>query len=273
MKQKMILAIAILAGVVAFWLTGSYLKQQDEKLQKKLQSMNQGIEIIEVLAVNKNLPGGTVLIRKDLAIKDVRRRDVGDTAVKPGDIHMILGKKLKFPLNAEETLFWSVVDIPYQPGSGLAPTIKPGLRAISVSIGGAAAVSGLVQPNDHVDILGTFSFPSKRRADEFETVTLTLLQDVSVLATGQMLGNQSSDRRAAASGYNTVTFEVTPREAELLVFAETVKGRLTLALRNPEDNSYENILPEVNFDHIQSKLREYNSYRQQTIRHKQDIQH
>lgn len=272
MKQKLILAIAILAGVVAFWLTGSYLKQQDEKVQKKLQSMDQGIEMIEVLAVDKNLPGGTVLAYKDLRKKDVRRRDVGDTAVKPTEIHMILGKKLKFPLNSGETLFWSVVDIPYLPGAGLAPMVKPGLRAVSVSIGGAAAVSSLVQPNDHVDVLGTFSFPSKTRANENETVTLTMLQDVSVLATGQMMGNQGNDRRTPATGYNTVTFEVTPREAELLVFAETVKGRLTLTLRNPEDNSFDNNLPDVNFDHIQSKLKEFNAYRQREIRHKQDVQ-
>ena len=272
MKQKLILVVAIIAGVVAFWLTGSYLKKQESELEVARQNMNRGIEMIYVIAVKNDLPAGTVIARKDLAEKEVRKRDIGNAAVVYNDVHMVLGKKLKFPLNAGETLLWSVIDIPYAPGSGLAPTIKPGMRAVSVSIGGAAAVSGLVQPNDRVDVLGTFDFPSTKRPGEMETATLTVLQDVSVLATGQSMANQPSDRRGAATGYNTVTFEVTPREAELLVFAETVRGRLTLSLRNPEDSSFEQSLPDVNFNHIQSNLKEYNAYRQQVIRHRQDQQ-
>ena len=71
-----------------------------------------------------------------------------------------------------------------------------------------------------------------------------------------------------SSGYNTVTVEVTPREAELLVFVENMRGHLTLALRNPEDVSYEKNLPEVNFDMLERELPELNSYRQMILRHK-----
>jgi pilus assembly protein CpaB len=268
MKQKLILVIAIVAGVVAFWLTGSYLKKQEAELESARQNMNRGIEMMYVIAVKNDLPAGTVIARKDLAEKEVRKRDVGNAAVVYNDVHLVLGKKLKFPLSVGDTLLWSMLDIPYAPGYGLAPAIKPGLRAVSVSIGGAASVSGLVQPNDHVDVLGTFEFPSRKKTNESETVTLTILQDVTVLATGQNMASQSTDRRTASTGYNTVTFEVTPREAELLIFAETVKGRLYLSLRNPEDGSFEPNLLDVNFDHIQSNLKEYNRYRQQTIRHK-----
>ena len=73
------------------------------------------------------------------------------------------------------------------------------------------------------------------------------------------------------ASYNSVTVEVTPREAELLVFAEHVRGQLILALRNPTDLSYEKDLPNINFQHLENRLPELNEYRQKYIRMKKDI--
>jgi len=109
-----------------------------------------------------------------------------------------------------------------------------------------------------------------------ETITLTVLQDVTVLATGQALANQipapgARGAERAPRSYGAITFEVTPREAELLVFAQTVRGRLTLALRNPADVTFITNPPTINFDHLQKKLPELNMIRQREIRHKKDI--
>jgi Flp pilus assembly protein CpaB len=71
-----------------------------------------------------------------------------------------------------------------------------------------------------------------------------------------------------STGYNTVTFEVTPREAELLVFVENMKGHLTLTLRNPADVSYEMSLPTVDFNMLEQEIPTLNKYRQEIIRHK-----
>jgi pilus assembly protein CpaB len=240
------------------------------------QSLYKGIEMIDVVAAAQDLPAGTVLTMRDLGSKKASTRGLGDKAVLPDKVRMVIGKKLLYALKKEDTLLWSYVDIPYTPAYGLAPMIKPGLRAVSISVGGAAAVSGLIQPNDRVDVLGTFSFPSKRVIGEMEAVTLTILQDVTVLATGQNLARQQGSGlndpfRRGVSGYTMVTFEVTPREAELLVFAEHLHGKLTLTLRHPEDISYESSLPEVDFEQLEKKLPELNLFRQKNIRHKQDL--
>nr|HPO36937.1 RcpC/CpaB family pilus assembly protein [Kiritimatiellia bacterium] len=99
-----------------------------------------------------------------------------------------------------------------------------------------------------------------------ELVTLTMLQDVLVLATGRETAKSRllSDLRMPAS-YNTVTLEVTPREAEMLVFAEQIKGRISLALRNPDDIYFEKTLPRVDFQMIQSEIESLNTYRQQQL--------
>ena len=102
-----------------------------------------------------------------------------------------------------------------------------------------------------------------------ELVTLTMMQDVLVLATGketaktQLLG----DNRAV-SAYNSVTLEVTPREAEMLAFSEQIKGRISLSLRNPDDVYFEKTLPRVNFEIIQSEIESLNTFRQQQLLHK-----
>jgi pilus assembly protein CpaB len=168
---------------------------------------------------------------------------------------------------------WSYVDMPDHGRAGLATMVKPGLRAISIAVSGPSAVSGLVQPNDRVDILGTFTFPSRKKNGDTEAVTLTVLQDVTVLATGPKLGKTGigSASYGPAGGYSTVSLEVTPREAEMLVFAQHVKGQLLLTLRNEEDVSFEKDLPEVDFDHIEKELPELNLNRQREIRHKTNL--
>jgi pilus assembly protein CpaB len=223
-----------------------------------------------VVAAGQDLPAGTVIQKKDLKMKQTLARDVGKNTVLPGDVEHILGKKLKYSMDMAETLLWSYIDVPYRPGSGLAPMIPTGMRALSVSISGAAGVSGLLKPNDRIDVLGSFTFPSRKNSQQVEWVTMTVLQNVTVLATGQTLtgGGEGNERGRGSASYSTVTVEVTPREAELLTFVENMRGHLTFTLRNPKDITFEQDLPEVNFDILERELPQLNSLRQARIRGK-----
>lgn len=272
MKQKIIPVVSVAIGIVAFILTYQYLVGKHRELARKEAEIYAGASRITVVAASHDIPAGTVVKKTDLGKISVFESAVRGHAVLPEDAGMLLGKKALFTLKVDEPIFWSDIEGGGLAGLGLAPVIKHGLRAISLSVSGAAAVSGMVQPNDRVDVLGTFSFPSETVPGEMEIVTLTVLQDVTVLATGQQLAKQRPSRRRGSStaGYSTVTVEVTPREAELLVFAQQMKGRLTLSLRNPSDASFEAELPSINFDHLQGRLPELNLYRQREIRHKTD---
>jgi pilus assembly protein CpaB len=66
-------------------------------------------------------------------------------------------------------------------------------------------------------------------------VTVTLLQNVIVLATGEITGStnvQALDKDSR--DYNSVTVMVLPEEAEIIILASQL-GALQLSLRNPED--------------------------------------
>jgi len=268
MKQKSVLIIAIVAGLLAFWLTGQYLRHEQERMLGEAKR-------IFVIVASHELPAGSILKNTDLAKASVFQSSVGGRAILPESVRDILGKKLLFNISYRDPIQWSDIDVPAQGTAGLAEMIMPTMRAVSIPVDAIASVSGMVKPNDHVDILGTFTFPSATVTGGVETITLTVLQDVTVLATGQALANQISapgvrSARAPRS-YSAVTFEVTPREAELLVFAQTVRGRLTLALRNPADVTFITNPPTINFEHLHKKLPELNMIRQRDIRHKKNI--
>jgi Flp pilus assembly protein CpaB len=85
--------------------------------------------------------------------------------------------------------------------------------------------------------------------------TITLLQNVVVLAVGQITSARSG-MRTDQSAAGMLTILVTPEEAALLIHAQRV-GKLYNVLRNPEDiETFEN-LPKITFaDILQPKVRE-----------------
>lgn len=275
MKEKITLAVSLLMGIVALLITTRYIKQKEAVLNQELQRIYEGARMVSVVVAADAIPAGTVITRKDLAMLSVFESAAGSHAVTPDDANFVLGKKTVFPLKRGEVLSWSFIEGGAPAASGLSALVTPGLRAVSLPIGGAQAVSGMVRPSDRIDVLGTFSFPSKTQPDVMENVTLTVLQDVTVLATGQTTARQlasSRDTRAGAgTSYSMVTLEVSAEEAELLVFAQQMRGSLTLTLRNPGDVTWKRDLPSVNFDHIQNELPAINLRRQRDIRHKSNL--
>jgi pilus assembly protein CpaB len=269
MKQKIVLIISIVIGVLAFLLTRQYLQGEKAKIEKMLEDFRKRTKMVWVVAAKNSIPGQTTISRKDLNLIEVAENTLTDRAIMNNEVERIIGKKTVFDVKQGKMVLWSDIEGGLPSDQGLAPIIKERMRAISLNISGAAGVSGMIQPNDRVDVLGTFNFPSKRVQGEMETVTLTMLQDVTVLATGQTLAKQIAymdSRKKSAGGYSTVTLEVTPKEGELLVFAQQMRGSLTIALRNPNDQSFEKDLPEVNFENLEKKLPELNKWRQEKIR-------
>ena len=271
MKQKLILILSVAIGLLAAFLTRSYLAAKDNEVQRWKAEFNQKNKRILVAAVKKDLPSGTLLAKSDIGQLSVIENSVRGHIVRVEDYLTLIGRKTIRPLQKDSPVFWSDIEGGEPGARGLAGDIKQRMRAISVNVSGAASVSGMVKPNDHVDVLGTFSFPSKAVSGELELVTLTILQDVLVLATGKETAKSqlTADPRAGTS-YNTVTLEVSPREAEMLVFAEQIKGRISLALRNPDDVYFEKTLPRVDFQMIQSEIEALNTFRQQQLLRKRN---
>jgi pilus assembly protein CpaB len=100
--------------------------------------------------------------------------------------------------------------------SALAAIIPEGKRAITVAVNTVVGVSGFILPGSRVDILAAEGGQTR-----------TILQNIKVLAVGQML-NQDNNEPVNVSA---VTLEVDPQQAEIIAKA----GNLRMTLRNPED--------------------------------------
>lgn len=269
MKQKIVLIIAVGMGLLAFTLTKMYLTAERNKLYAKAEK-------VSVLVAREDLPRGTVLSTQNMHSEQVYKSSVNNTAFTSDKLPFLIGKTLTIPLRKGTAVSWYHVGANLDELTGLAPTIRSGMRAISIPVSGETAVSGLVRPNDKVDILGTFSFIDDVNPGEMKTVTFTVLQDVTILATGQETARaelEISSNSRKRNGYNTVTISVFPEEAELLAFAMNVKGSLMLSLRNPDDVTVMGQTPPIDFQTLQRELPRLNEKRQSILRQgKSDIQ-
>ena len=112
--------------------------------------------------------------------------------------------------------------------------VKPGIRALTISVDEINSISGMLQPGDRIDLLLTARPPSASGHGEAEhDATVPLLQNLLVMATGRQVrpgANDNGDDRS----FSSVTVEVTPSQAQRLIVAQRA-GRLTAVLRNPDD--------------------------------------
>jgi pilus assembly protein CpaB len=113
-------------------------------------------------------------------------------------------------------------------GSGLAPIIPAGMRAVSVKVNEVVGVAGFALPGMRVDVLVTGRPPGHEG-----TITKTVLQNILVLSAGQ---NIEPDSRGQPINAPVVTLLVNPEQAETLTLAAT-EGRIQLVLRNTGDQS------------------------------------
>lgn len=264
MPRKIVLIVSLLAGLLAAVLTRTYLTVKENEIKAEKQRLIAKYKTVEVLAFTHDIPAGTVLAMRDLGKMTVPALGLKGQALTPENLSDVVGRKTVVGHKKEEVVFWSDIEGGDPTKRGLSTDVKRQMRAMSINVSGAASVSGMVKPNDHVDVIGTFNFPDDegkiRRGDP---ITCTILQNVLVLATGKETAkSRTRDLGFRNSTYTTVTLEVTPREAEMLAFAEQIKGRLILTLRNRNDTSSEKELPQVNYEKIRQEMEELNQKRQ-----------
>lgn len=262
MKKKIVLIASLAAGVLAAFLTRVYLSVKDAEVRELKDSINARYGTMDVLCLVKDTPGGTELQKSDLGLKTVPAIGMRGQALTAENVTDVVGRKTIVGHRRGDVLFWADIEGGNPSDLGLSADIKKTMRAVSINCSGAAAVSSMVNPNDHVDVIGTFDFDAAQGRKNF--VTCTILQNVLVLATGSETAKaRRKSSFGLANNYSTVTLEVTPREAEMLAFAEQMKGRLVLSLRNRNDTSFEKELPKVDFQKIREEIESLNIKRQQ----------
>ena len=261
MKQKFVLIAALAVGLLAALLSHACLNAKKGEVDAMKEKILRTQRVVSVLGVATSLPQGTVIKREDLVSLKVFESSTTSDNISLEDNLSVIGRRLTHSVDRGNPLLWTYLEGGREQSRQLSEEILPGMRAVSIPVSGAAAVAGHVNPNDHVDVLGMFALPESGNDENAQLVTMTVLQNVTVLATGSDTARSMASSRSRA-GYSTVTLLVTPREAEILVFAQQMKGRLFLTLRNARDVYTESELPRVDFQKIEGELQALNEARQ-----------
>jgi len=227
-------------------------------LEKEKKSIHEGYEMVEVVAASKDIEVGTPVDVSLFAKRRIPKTYVSANAVYPEDFSKIEGQIINTPLQKGDIIRWSDVGLKRKP-KRLSQLITKGQRALSFPVDVVSSVSQMIRPNDHVDIIGTFEVPvyeyiplpqgGRKQKTQMgtETKTITILQNVTVIACGKKTSTDLSG--IVEEDFNTVTLLVTQEEAQQLIFAQQ-KGTITLILRNSDDISTEEETPIVTFDSI-----------------------
>ncbi len=187
-----------------------------------------------VLAAARDLPLGTLLREEDLAeievVADAVRR--GYVVVEdPTAAYAVRGHAVREAIGAGAPLSWSAVVGPGQRGF-LAAVLRPGTRAVTISLGPAASHAGLIDPGDRVDVILTAAL--RLENDTQGVFTRTILEGVRVVAIDRFVERsaESLERGGAVERTEivTATLEVSPAQASRLAHGQQ-EGRLSLAVR------------------------------------------
>jgi pilus assembly protein CpaB len=196
-----------------------------------------------VLVAAKNLPAGAFIKPESVRWQAWPEGGVASTYVLKNQRNSedFTGAVVRQGIAAGEPITDLRVVLPNDRGF-LAAVLAPGMRAVSVAVNATSGVGGLVFPGDRVDLILAHRF---RAGDEDNTqrkATETVLRNIRVIAIDQKTNDQEGKPQVA----KTVTFEVTPKQAEEVTLAAEL-GKLSLSLQSlaSEDSDQPDAKPAV----------------------------
>ena len=267
MRQKILMLAAVFFGVLAFIFTYQQIKQERSKI------MSSAVRV-RLIRMKADVSEGDKLMESDLEMYETMRfvNAASNTLEIPWDRRSdVIGSPLRSMVRKGDILSWrDFKQVFTKERTGLPAQTRSGWRAVSIPVSQVTSVSGLIRPNNFVDVIGTFHFPDAKGDASLDTVTMTILQRVKVLATGADIGYaQQNGAQTGASpmgrSYSTVTLELTPKEVEMIIFAQQ-KGSLTLSLRSYEDPNITTDVQSVDWAYLQQHIKDYTAEREQLLK-------
>lgn len=251
--EKKAFLISLGLSVFAMYLVWSYISEEDKRLRDLYADFSP-----MVVASND------ILQYQTIRPTDVEVISVPRAMVPPGRIYDpkdVIDAVAAVPIMKGEHVLDNKL-ISKNVYSGLNTQISHGRRAISIPVNPKSAVGYMIQPGNRVDVAAHFEYKAKGITVSEVKV---FMQDLIVLASGrtiqseapkgvdqallrQVMGEMSGRQEEATKfrdalnmvkqdqNFQTVTLEVTPEQAQQIVYVLTTFGdSLILMLRNNDD--------------------------------------
>jgi len=219
--------------------------------------VNQRIETIQEMSTKKKVIVADVDINELTVINEtmLRVQSIPKSYIQPdtySDMKDIVGLITTVPIKKGEQILQNKV-LFKETQSKLSTRVSKGKRAITIPVTDIHGVGRLIKPGDRIDILSSIDYG---QGDREKREVKTVLQDILVVATGRnviasipteivkdpVTGKDVQRDLRKDTRYPTVTLELTPEEAQGIVFLLTSgEGNIFLSLRNSDDRSIEKL--------------------------------
>lgn len=209
LKPPYLIAVALLLGLLASFGAARWISGRTSSGP------------LVVVAASTLNPGHAI------ALKDLQEINWPTDTIPSGTFSSrdkLIGRVLRQAVHPNELIMTTDLAAEGSRG-GLAATIEPGKRAITVRVNDVIAVAGFAFPGSYVDVLVS---AKNLKNEQFSKIVLSR---VKILAIAQDTSSDPTKPKVV----NAVTLELTPGEAEALDLARSV-GTLSLVLRNEMDN-------------------------------------
>jgi pilus assembly protein CpaB len=218
-RTFIVVAVAVVAATIASYGTYRALSQVPQRPVEN--------PTIKMLVAAKQMPLGTLITRDAVKLVDWPAQ----TPLQGGfsSVDAVVDRGLITSVVENEPISENKL-APKEAGAGLSPTIKPGMRAISVRVNEVIGVAGFVVPGSRVDVMTILGKGSTNN----ETFSRVVVSNVPVLSAGTRYDQDDARTDGKAIRSTVVTLMVTPLDADRIALAQS-QGELMLTLRHPLD--------------------------------------
>ncbi len=223
------IATAIVFGVLAVFVAQSWLNRQADLRMKSMESQRKPVSTSTVVVARSPMRFGMQITPQML--REVEWPGEGIpvgafTSIREltdGDKRSVLAS-----IEPNEPIVAAKITGPGQKAT-LSAVLQDGMKAVTVRVNDVEGVAGFVLPGDRVDVLVT------RQQEKESSSNDVVLQSVRVLAIDQL----ADDRTDKPQVVKAVTLEVDTVSAQKLSLAASI-GNLSLVLRKAGDSAEAN---------------------------------
>jgi pilus assembly protein CpaB len=242
MRSRIVLlfVLALVCAAGAAWLVLKKVQQMEQPAPEVAAARP---ATLPVLVATRDLPSGAIIGPADTRVVQWPADSLPLGGMAPDSI--AFGETVvRLPIAQNAPIIDTQI-VQATDGGPMAYVVSPGRVALAIAVvtsWGSTAVAGHVTPGTYVDILYVHSLSAttdQASSEPLTQVAETLLVGVKVLAVDLQGDDVNPESRVTMS----VTVEVSPKEAEMLVLAgANMAGALTLALNSAIEPSAADLL-------------------------------
>jgi pilus assembly protein CpaB len=226
--RLIILSVALVAAGAAAFLALNLTGHQ-QIVQMPVETLIKKEPVINVLVAAANMPVGSRLNDDSMHWAGWPQGSIVDgfitSEARPDAIKELKNAIVRLPIFQGEPIRAEKIA---DPGSAIMSSLLPsGKRAVATEISVSTSAGGFILPNDRVDVIMV------KKQDDGQFSTETILSNVRVLAIDQQIQEKDEGQKTVVG--TTATLELSPEQSKVIVVAQQMAEKLTLALRSVAD--------------------------------------